>query len=175
MTLLSVRKVWLLVQRVDGKCNFLKLTRNRFVLHRHTAMSLVVETHLILLEDLHVLLLVQDCPVSRWTFSEPDLLQIVLLFHLQSGIWNIHHFGALSLPLHWVFSRGFLMRPSFPTPLCLRSRFFPRAIHIRGIFQVKLSYRTGGVWTSLWQKRGWHSIIQPNGTSGPLNGSPNRR
>ena len=52
-----------------------------------------------------------------------------------------HHFGALTLPLHWVFSHGLQMRPSFPFPqclgpICLLSRFLSRAMHSRGIFQV---------------------------------------
>ena len=45
----------LLVQRDDGKCNSMKSTRRRSGLHCHLAMSLMVETRLILLEDLHVL------------------------------------------------------------------------------------------------------------------------
>ena len=57
----------------------LKWTRNHFLLHHHPAMSLVVvvQTRLILLEDLPAPFLVPGCPVSRWMFSEPDLLQIV--------------------------------------------------------------------------------------------------
>ena len=43
-------------------------------------------------------------------------------------------------------------------------------MHILGIFQV-LPYRTGGVLTGLWMT----FVIEPNGTTGPLNGSPNRR
>ena len=59
-------------------------------------MSLVVETRLILLEDLPALLFVQGCPVSRWMFSEPDLLQIVLLFHLRSVIYFSTILGVTS-------------------------------------------------------------------------------
>ena len=51
------------------------------------------------------------------------------------------------------------MRPSFPTPQCLRpkcpvSRFLPHTRHNRRILQVKLPYRPGGVLTSLWQIQG---------------------
>ena len=77
-------------------------TKNRFLLHHHLAMSLevVVKTRLILQEDF-LLLLGLSCPGLRWMFSEPDLFQIIRLFHLRSGAF-FHHFGALTLPSHWV-------------------------------------------------------------------------
>ena len=62
--------VWLLVQRDDGECNSLKSTRSRFGLQCHPEMSLMVEIRLFLLEDLHVLRLVQEDHVLRWMFSE---------------------------------------------------------------------------------------------------------
>ena len=93
MVLLLARTVGHSVQRDDGKCSSLRLTRNRFVLHRHPAMSLGVgETRLILLEDFLVLLL---CPGGQgfwWMVSDVDLLQIVCLFHLRSGIQFVHFF-----------------------------------------------------------------------------------
>ena len=42
---------------------------------------------LVLLEDLHVPGLVQDDHVLQWMFSEPDLYQIILLFHLRL-VWE---------------------------------------------------------------------------------------
>ena len=50
------------------------------------------------------------------------------------------------------------MRPSFPIlqclrPKCLLSRFTPHTRRNRGIFQVKLSDRTGGISTGPWQKQ----------------------
>ena len=47
---------------------------------------MMVETRLILQGGLLELLLVLGCPLSRWMFSEPDLLQKFLLFHLGLGI-----------------------------------------------------------------------------------------
>ena len=52
------------------------------MLHRHPEVSLevvVVETLLILLENLFDLLLELGDPVSRWMFSGLDLLQRVLI------------------------------------------------------------------------------------------------
>ena len=97
MTLPSARKVWLSVQCDDGKCSSLKWTRNHFLLHHHPAVSLVVETRLILLEDLPALLLVQGCPVSWWMFSEPDLLQTVSLFHVSVDFRCVHLFQILNV------------------------------------------------------------------------------
>ena len=57
-------------------------------------------TRLILQEGLLELLLVLGCPLSRWMFSEPDLLQKVLLFLLRLRIKNFHQFCARSLPSH---------------------------------------------------------------------------
>ena len=91
----------------------------------------------------------------RWMFPDPDLLQVVWLFHLRSGK-TFHHF--LALRLHWVSKCGFLMRPSFPIrqclrPQCLLSRFSPRTKQNRGIFLVRLCCRTYAVTTSLGRKR----------------------
>ena len=70
MILLLARTVGHSVQRDDGKCSSLRLTRNRFVLHRHPAMSLgVVETRLILQEDFLVLLLCPGGPGFWWMSS----------------------------------------------------------------------------------------------------------
>ena len=145
MILLSARTVWLSVQRDDGKCSSLKWTRNQFLCHHHPAMGLevVVNTRLILPKDFLVFLPSLGGPGLRWMFSEPDLHQITWLFHLRSGIM-FSPFWALTLPSHCV---SWQMRPSFPIPQCLRpkcllSRFSPRIIHNRGIFQVRLSCRT---------------------------------
>ena len=54
-----------------------------------------------------VLFSVTAVPYQGGMVSEPDLSQMVLLFHLRAGIWNVHHFWALTLPLHWVFQREF--------------------------------------------------------------------
>ena len=88
--LLSTCTVWLSVQRDDGKCSSLKRTRNHFLLHHHPAMSLevVVKTRLILLERF-------PCAFPRSGLSRikvdvfrtwSDLLRIVWLFHLRSGV-----------------------------------------------------------------------------------------
>ena len=84
-------------------------TRNHFVLHQHPELSL--KALLILPENLCDIL-EKVCPVSRWMFSSPELLQTALLFHLRPGICNSHEFGALSPLLHEVFLRGFPMRSS---------------------------------------------------------------
>ena len=57
-------------------------------IHHHTMMSLVVrlkKTLLILLEYYFVLILCLGCPGLRWLFSETDLLQKFLLFHVRLG------------------------------------------------------------------------------------------
>ena len=51
----SAHRVWPLFQHDDGQCSSLKSTKNRFRLHCHPEMSLLVETRLILHEDLHAL------------------------------------------------------------------------------------------------------------------------
>ena len=50
------------------------------------SLDKVVKTRLTLLEDFLDLLLGLGGPGSKWMFSEPDLLQRVLPFHLRSGI-----------------------------------------------------------------------------------------
>ena len=76
-----------MVQRDDGKCTSLKSTKCRSGLHSQPEWSLMMETRLIILhEDLRVLRLVPGIPVSSWMFSEPDLSQIISLFHLSLGI-----------------------------------------------------------------------------------------
>ena len=75
-----------MVQRDDGKCKSLTSTRSRSGLHCHPDMSLTVETRRIVHEDLRECRLVQDVPVLKWMFSEPDLSQIILLFHLRMGV-----------------------------------------------------------------------------------------
>ena len=88
MILLSTRTVRLWVPRDDGECSSLKWARNYFLRHHHPAMSLeaVVKTRLILREEFIVPLLGQGCPGLKWMFSEPDLLQRVVPFHLRLGI-----------------------------------------------------------------------------------------
>ena len=76
----------------------------------------VVETLLILPENLDELLLELGDPVSKWMFSGPDLLQKFLLFHLRPGkcffiIWERYHLFRIES-----FLRGCLMRPSSPSP-----------------------------------------------------------
>ena len=68
------------VQSDEGKCRSLKWTRNRFLLHRHSAMSLekvMVKTRMILPEDFLVVLLGLGGPKLGRMFSKPDFLQIV--------------------------------------------------------------------------------------------------
>ena len=63
--LLSARRVQLLVQRDDDKCNF-----------QHPSECLTVETRPIFLEERRCALrLVQDDPELRWIFEKPDLSQ----------------------------------------------------------------------------------------------------
>ena len=50
------------------------------------------------------------------TWSPPDSLNFFIRDRKN------HHFGALTLTLHWVSQHGFLMRPSFPIPQCLRPK-----------------------------------------------------
>ena len=69
--------------QLDGvNLSFLKLTRSRFGLHRRPELSIVVETRLILFEDLHVLRLVLGYPVSRWMFSKPDLFSYSRIYRI---------------------------------------------------------------------------------------------
>ena len=89
------------------------------------------------------------------SWSPPDS------FTVPSATGNVTFSPLLSFntPSYWVSRHGFQMRPYFPIPQCLRplchlSRFHPNTRHVRGIFQVNISYRTGGVLTSLWQKQG---------------------
>ena len=118
---------------------------------------LVVETRLILLEDLQDLLLFLDAPVSRWVFSEPDLCQIILLVHLRSGTRSFYHLLAVNTSLA-LSLQAWMSDASFPTPnVCDQNVSFPnpsspRTGRIQGIFRARLSSRTGGLWTSLWQK-----------------------
>ena len=72
-----------------------------FQLHHLTAMSLVglKKMRLVLLQDFLVLLLGVGDTGSRWMFSEPNLLQRVLPFHLRLGK-TFHHSWALTLPFH---------------------------------------------------------------------------
>ena len=114
---------------------------------------------LILLEELLVPLLVLDDPWSRWMVSDVDVLKGFWQFHLRLGkyICNCHLSSALTLPLHWAFWRGFLMRPSPPTlrylrPRCLLSRFPPRTIHTQGIYLARLLDRIDVVSIGLPQK-----------------------
>ena len=89
MILLSERTVELSVQRDDGHCSSLNRTQNRFLLRHHPAMSLEMrlkKTRPILPEDFLVLLLGLGGPGFRWMFSEPDLFQMVRLFHLRPGM-----------------------------------------------------------------------------------------
>ena len=108
-------------------------------------------------------------------FSEPDLSQIVLLFHLRPGKLIVHHFlvvntsFALSL-LAWFSDASIFSNSSISaTKMCLLSRFPPRTIRSRGISLVRLSCRTDAVAAGLWQKKG--DIRPSNGIIGPLNGS----
>ena len=161
MSLLSAHKAWFWFQHDDDKCSSRRSTRNHSGLHLHRPVSLVVllvGTRLILQEGLLELLLVLGGPLSRWMFSEPDLLQIASLIHLRLGIQFFHQFWARSLPSHWVSKRGFLMRPFLSNSsmsATIRSPFqipLPRTIHIGGIFLAILSSRTGGVSIGLLQK-----------------------
>ena len=160
---------------------FLTWTRNRFLLHHHPAMSLdkvLVETCLILQEELLVLLLVLDDPGLRWMFSDVDLLQRFWLFHLRLGKM-FHHFAALTLPLHGPFGRGVQMRPPAPNSSMSATTMSP--------FQFLPAYNTqprnipGKTSRPNWCSRdrslaeiGWYSTIAPNGITGPLNGISNR-
>ena len=65
------------------------------------------------------------------------------VFHLFLGVITS---CALSLPA-WISDASILPTPQGLRPKCLLSRFLPHTRHIRGIFQVKLSNRTGGVLT----------------------------
>ena len=138
--LISTREVWLLVQRDDGKCSSLILTRNHFLLHHHPAMSLVVETRL---SRIKVDGLRTWSPPDSFTFPSAigKIKKKITIF----GRW---HFLCIESP-----SVDFWCAPSFPTPQCLRpkcllSRFFPLTRHNRRIFQ--------GVLTGLWQTSGNH-------------------
>ena len=109
MILLSSSKVWLWVQRYDGIWSFLKRIKDHFLLHRHPEVSLeVVEVETLLLE--------MEDPVPEKMFSVPDLFQRILFVHLRLGIWILFFLWERLLPLHWVFLRGFPMRPSFAAP-----------------------------------------------------------
>ena len=174
-TLLSARTVWLSVQRDDGKCIFLKLTRNDFLLHRHPAMSLVVEARLILLEDVHVLLLAQGCPRLRWMFSEPDLLQIVYFSICDlEFLKKVHHFGSVNTSFAMSLFAWTSDASIFSNSSMSATKMSP--------FQIPPTYTTyprnirGKTFLPNWWSLGrWHSTNESTGISGPSNGSPNRR
>ena len=81
-------------------------------------------------------------PRSGRSRSKVDVLRRcsfpkILTVPSATGNWSLHFFAALTLPLHWAFGRGVLMRPSPPIlqclrPQCLLSRFSPRFMHNRG-------------------------------------------
>ena len=60
---------------------------------------------------------------------------------------------ALSLGA-WISDASMFSSSSMSATGCLLSKFHTRSIRIRGIFQVKLSCRTGGILIGLWQKSG---------------------
>ena len=140
---------------------FPEMDKNRFVLHRNPEVNLEeaeVETLLILLQNLFDLLLELGDPVSRWMFSVPDLHQRIWFVRLQLGIWIFHFLWEILLPLHWVFLRRFLMRPSFPAlqrlqPLCHPSNFTAYRAYPRNIPGNTFFPRRDGVILNKWTKR----------------------
>ena len=66
------------------------------------------------------------------------------------------HLFTLSLPLHWIFEHGFLLRPNFPAPQCLRpwclfSKCPTHTMHVQRI-QATFSCQFDVVLTGLAQK-----------------------
>ena len=173
MILLSASKVWLWVQRDGGLWSFLTWTKNHFVLHQHPEVSLevvVVETLVILLENLFYLLLELGDPVSRWMLSVPDLLQRFLIRPSATGKYECSHFlWEISPLLHrvffWVDFRCVHRLQLLKVCDQLRhpSKFHPRTKRIRGTISSKsffpnwwilgLVFRRNRVILNQWTKR----------------------
>ena len=158
MIFLSARTVWLSVQRDDCKCSSLKWTRNYFLLHHQLAIGpeVVVETRPILREDFLVLLLCLGCPGLRWMLSEPDLLQIIWLFHLRSGISIFHHFWALNTSfalsfLAWISDASIFYNSWLSATKMSHFQMLPCTIHNRGIFLVSLETGEYSIITSSFE------------------------
>ena len=134
MILLSARTVRLSVQRDDGKWRCLKWTRNHFLLHHHTTMSLemgVKKTRLILPEDFLVLLLGLGDPGLRWVFSGPDLLPNILTVPSATGNMKLSPFIGVSTSFAlglWACSSNASICPipQCLRPKCLLSTYPPR-------------------------------------------------
>ena len=75
--------------------------------------------HLTFLEEFLLLRLFPDDPGLRWMFPDAVLTHRFWLFHLRLGKWSFHFFTAITLALHWVSLRGFLLRPSPSILQCL--------------------------------------------------------
>ena len=84
-----------MVQRDERNCGSLKSNRSRSELHCDPETRLMVETRLIPFQDLHIRHVVQDNPVRRWMFSEPDISQLISLVHLQWRIFS-PFFGVIT-------------------------------------------------------------------------------
>ena len=111
----------------EFSCNSPEVTFSLLIIPALNLLEVELENviHLIFLEEFLGLLLVPDAPGLRWMFSDAVHSQRFWLFHLRLGIWSFHFFAALTLPLHWAFGRGVLMRPSPPIPQCLATIMSP--------------------------------------------------
>ena len=132
MILLSAHRDGLEVRRDDDKWSLFPLTRSHHGLQRHHLfMSIEISPSFlqVLPWDLHSLLV--DFALE-WLLGFHDLFQTVLLIRLRLGICNVHLFLTLIVVLHQAPEHGFLTRPNFPAPRCLRprhllSKFLPRS------------------------------------------------
>ena len=129
-------------------------------------MSLMVQTHLILHEDLLELRLFQDVPATSF-LAYPSCRSCIkvgcpqnlisskkVLFHLRLETWVSHFlFGVITsfaLSRAWVSGAPKCTSSSkSATSVSPFSRFHPRAKHIRGMFQGALSFQIDGFLTGL--------------------------
>ena len=166
MILLRARRVELEVRRDDDKWNLLQSTRSHceFVCRlRPFRVSLKFFSDIF-----------TPCKLfPPWSgFSDSIISSKQFCCSICDREYNLFTlFWALLPLLHWASEHGYPTRPTCPAPQCLRpkyllSRFTSRTMHVRGIFQVKLSCQTGGVLTGLRQKYD-DDILS-------LHGSPNR-
>ena len=110
----SARRVELDVHCDDDRWSHLGTTKNRHGLQRHL-WFLSEETlpvhHEVLCWNLRSLRMV---PALEWILGIRGLFLIVLLYHLQMGIW-IHHLLVWPILLsRWFFEDKYLMHPTFP-------------------------------------------------------------
>ena len=104
------------VQRDDEKCDSLRSANNLFGLLRQPLFRLLVGTCPNFLEALRFL---QVGPALKWIFGFRDLFQTIFTVPAAIGKMKFSPM-VLSLPLHSALEHGFLTRPKFQAPRCLR-------------------------------------------------------